>query len=186
MIDKLVDAGLRRTGSRYRPGSDSGRIGTRASHTAVSYSPCRWRPKRLALRRRGASQHRQGQLRLGPKLYARADAGRRAPCPVLGSGPRQMQLLVDERSPGRGGVGKEHSDLGSEGSPRSVCQVPYLRAHQLPACSAAEPAFDHRRNACPSSMTVGVALAGPRVDPPTGDPFRLLDAGRGDWRGPAC
>jgi hypothetical protein len=29
---------------------------------------------------------------------------------------------------------------------------------------AAERAFDHRRNACPSSITVRVALAGPRVD----------------------
>ena len=42
---------------------------------------------------------------------------------------------------------------------------------------AAEPELDHRRNACPSSITVWVGLAGPRVDPLTGDPFRLLNAG---------
>ena len=41
----------------------------------------------------------------------RRDAGRGAPVAVLGPGPGQVQLPVDEGPPGRGGVGQEHPDL---------------------------------------------------------------------------
>ena len=99
-------------------------------------------------RGRGSLDHPLGELSLGRELGAGGDPGRRAAALVIGPGPRQVQLAVDEGVPARRGVAEAGSDLGVPGSARRCRRTgvahPAWRASRCcipsgdgsPACSA--------------------------------------------------
>jgi hypothetical protein len=59
----------------------------------------------------GSLQHAAGQVGLGGEPDLVADAGGAGPLAVVGPGPRQVELAVDQRPTGRRGVGQDDADL---------------------------------------------------------------------------
>jgi hypothetical protein len=68
-------------------------------------------PRGRSARIQRAGEHGPGQGWLGRERRRGRDACGRAPGRVTGPGPGQVQLPVDQRVPGRRGIGQEHRDL---------------------------------------------------------------------------
>ena len=89
----------------------------------VAGDPCRG-----SLGVEGIGDHCPGQRRLGGEHGAIGDPGGLAPGQITGPGPGQVQSPVNERRPGRGGIGQVHRDLSVLGPPGRAGVLP-LSAH---------------------------------------------------------
>jgi hypothetical protein len=71
--------------------------------------------------------HPPGQLRLGREPHVSGDPGGLAAGRVTGPGPRQVQLAVDQRVPGRGRIAQVDRDLGVLDPPGRAGVLPLHR-----------------------------------------------------------
>ena len=104
----------------------AGQLGAQLRVLAVDLVACRPRGGRPGVQ--GTADHLLGQRGLGRECRATRHPGVLAPGRVSCPGLRQVQGPVDERRPGRDGIGQVDRDLGVLGPPGRAGVLP-LHTH---------------------------------------------------------
>ena len=100
-------------------------------------------PRTRHFRLHGTGDHRRGQRRLGRELRFVRHTGRGAPVTVVGPRLGQIQRPVDQRVPGRCGVGQVDRDLGVL-DPPSGAGVLALHPHTVAALLQVAGLVEHK------------------------------------------